>query len=237
MPIIGINGEIASGKSTVADYLANKYSMKQYAFAKPLKDVAVTLGFEPRQVFGTQEEKLEVNKFWGVSGREFLQKFGSEVCRDYVPKILPAMRFNDATMWVRLFEKYRADNPDSFIVVNDVRFADESAKIKELGGYVIRLVRTEDEHAIGKDESTVDVEMTADVAADVDDGVCGVAAGINNMTIDTAHHQSELQADLIKPNIVIRNNGSLSQLFDRVETALKYINSGWLKDPSAVLYL
>lgn len=205
--IIGINGEIASGKTTVSEYLVNKYNMLNYSFAQPLKDVAVTLGFEHHQVFGTQEEKLQTNQFWGISGRKFLQIFGSEVCRDYVPQVLPDMQFNGTTMWVRLFEKFHMDHPDMTIVVNDVRFADESSKIKELGGYVIRLVRPKADSDMNVDE------------------------------YDANQHQSELQASEIKPNIIIRNDGTLEQLYNRVETAIRYIQMGMLKDPSTVIYL
>lgn len=207
--LIGINGEIASGKTTITDYLVGKkHVLKEYAFAKPLKDVAVTLGFEPHQVFGTQEEKLEVNNFWGISGRKFLQVFGSEVCRDYVPKVLPDMQLNGVTMWVRLFEKFRMDNPNVDTIVSDVRFADESNTIKRLGGYVIRVVRPIN------DENTMNVEEA-----------------------EFLQHKSELQADSIKPNIVIRNDGTIEQLYNKVETALKYIYMGVVRDPSAVVYL
>lgn len=210
--LLGINGEIASGKSTVTDYLVAKYRLTNYSFAKPLKDVAVTLGFEHRQVFGTQEEKLEPNKFWGISGREFLQKFGTEVCRDYVPKVLPEMQFNDTTMWVRLFEKFRMDYPNMNTIVSDVRFADESAKIKELGGYVIRLVRPKE-------------------------NVTSSSMSIDADEYEASQHKSEQQANLIKPNIVIRNDGTIELLLQRVETALGYIRMGMCRDPNAVVYL
>lgn len=207
--LLGINGEIGSGKSTLANYLVGRYGMTEYSFAKPLKDVAVTLGFEPYQVFGNQEEKLETNEFWKISARKFLQVFGSEVCRDFVPKALPDMDFNGVTMWVRLFEKYRIDHPNENIIVSDVRFADESQKIKQLGGYVIRIVR---------ENGNADMEMSVDES-------------------EAKQHKSELQAASIKPNIVIRNDGTLEQLFSCMEEAIKYIRMGCLLDPNAVLYL
>lgn len=139
--LIGINGEIGCGKSTSANYLIDTYNFTEYMFAKPLKDIAVILGFEENQIFGTQDQKLEINNFWGISGRQFLQIFGSEVCRDFVPKAIPEMKFNGLTMWVRLFEKYYNDNISKNIVVSDVRFEDESNMIKKNGGYIIRLER------------------------------------------------------------------------------------------------
>lgn len=139
--LLGINGEIGCGKSTVVEYISRKYKFVEYMFAQPLKEVAMCLGFTYDQVYGTQEQKLEVNEFWGITGRNFLQVFGSEVCRDYVPKVLPQMRFNGLTMWVRLFEKYLAEHPNINVAVSDVRFQDESQTIKKYNGIVARIVR------------------------------------------------------------------------------------------------
>ena len=100
------------------------------------------MGFEYHQAFGTQEQKLEINPFWNISCRQFLQVFGSEVCRDFVPKALPQMNFNGLTMWVRLFEKFYQDHPNNPIVVSDVRFDDECETIRKLGGVVIKIVRS-----------------------------------------------------------------------------------------------
>jgi hypothetical protein len=139
--LLGVTGEIGCGKSTVVDYLTKKYEFIEYMFAKPLKEVAVCLGFEPHQVFGTQEQKLEINEFWGITGRQFLQVFGSEVCRDFVPKALPQMKFNGLTMWARLFEKFYDKHPNINLAVSDVRFADESQTIKNRNGIIIKIVR------------------------------------------------------------------------------------------------
>jgi hypothetical protein len=185
--LIGINGEIGCGKSTACEFLQKQYGFTEYMFAKPLKDIAVILGFEPSQVFGTQEQKLEVNQFWGVSGRKFLQIFGSEVCRDFVPTVLN-MNFNGNTMWVRLFEKYYANNANKSIVVSDLRFEDESNAIKKLDGYVIRIER--DCHK------------------------------------STELHKSELQADKIKPHVIIKNNGSLLSFQFNLIKVIEMINNG-----------
>lgn len=160
--LIGISGEIGCGKSTAVNYLVAVYGFTEYMFAKPLKDVAEILGFEHHQVYGTQEQKLEINEFWGISGREFLQKFGSEVCRDYVPKVLPNMKLNNCTLWVRLFEKFYLSNTSQFIAVSDVRFEDESKKIKELGGIVIRINRPKKSDKSNAEHQTHKSEQQAD---------------------------------------------------------------------------
>ena len=141
--IIGLSGSMGSGKSTAAAYITEKYGFVEYSFAKPLKDITMIMGFDWHQVYGTQEQKLEVNKMWGVSGREFLQKFGTEVCREILPSILPKTNFGFYSIWIRLFEKYCADNPNTNIVVSDVRFSDEANFISSLGGHIIQIDRNQ----------------------------------------------------------------------------------------------
>ncbi len=139
--IIGLAGSMGSGKSTAAAYITEKYGFVEYSFAKPLKDISMIMGFDWHQVYGTQAQKLEVNKMWGITGREFLQKFGTEVCREILPSILPKTNFGFYSIWIRLFEKYCADNPNTNIVVSDVRFSDEANFISSMGGHIIQIDR------------------------------------------------------------------------------------------------
>ena len=91
--IYGIIGKIGSGKTTISEYLKLK-GFLEYSFATPLKKVAIALGFSDSEIHGTQEEKLNVNKTWNISGREFLQKFGTEVCRNMLPDLFPVLKNN-----------------------------------------------------------------------------------------------------------------------------------------------
>lgn len=195
--LIGVNGEIGCGKSTVVDYLSSERGFTEYMFAQPLKEVAVCLGFEPRQVFGTQEEKLEVNEFWGITGRQFLQVFGSEVCRDYVPKVLPQMKFNGLTMWVRLFEKFKQEHANVNLAVSDVRFEDESNTIKGYGGIVVRIVRS---------------------------GKAVVPTQAQPPSVQT--HKSETQASRINPNVIIHNDRDLETLYKKLDLLIEFIRRG-----------
>lgn len=137
--IIGITGRIGSGKTTAAEYLI-KNGFKEYSMAGPLKKIGEIFHFEQHQLYGTQEQKLEVNEHWGISARHFLQKFGTDVCRNQLPKIIPDMKIGD-TIWVRLFEIEKAKNPTINYVISDVRFLDEAECIRRMGGRIIRVVR------------------------------------------------------------------------------------------------
>lgn len=54
-------GEMGSGKTTAADYLASKYGFKKYSLAGKLKEIC--------------------NDLWPNAGRREYQLFGTEVCR------------------------------------------------------------------------------------------------------------------------------------------------------------
>ena len=138
---LGITGKIGSGKSTVAIYLVKNKGFVEYSMAGPLKKIGEIFHFTPSQLYGTQEQKLEINEHWGVSGRHFLQKFGTEICRDALPKVIPEMKLGGHAVWVRLFEIERLKNPEVNYVVSDVRFLDEAESIKNLGGKIIRVDR------------------------------------------------------------------------------------------------
>jgi len=170
----GITGKIGAGKTTVADYLCREHGKTAYALSDPIKKVAIVLGFLPHQVYGTQAQKLEINETWGISGRQFMQKFGTDVCRDFLPTAIPEM----SQIWIQCFRHAVRENPD--IVLSDVRFPDEARAVKEMRGKIIRVVRDNDE----KHNDSV--------------------------------HASELAMDDIPADFVIRNTGSLSELYQKI---------------------
>jgi len=142
VPILLI-GKIASGKTTAANILT-KYGFKEYMFASPLKQFALSLGFNYKNVYGSQEDKLAIDENWNISAREFLQKFGTEVCREALPKAIPNMNMNGRTLWARAMEN-NIKNAEP-LVISDGRFLDEAKLVRDYDGIIIRLVRnTSDE--------------------------------------------------------------------------------------------
>lgn len=192
MPIlIGIVGEIGVGKSTVAEYLIEK-GFSEYAFAKPVKDIALNMGFTYEQIYGTQIQKLEINKYWGISARTFLQKFGTDIGRNLLHKIIPNMNMGaSGSPWVRLFEihweKMFEETQYPTLVVSDCRFPDEVASIKARGGYVIKIIRPDEKK----------------------DGV-------------EHQHSSETGIDSLYHDMMIVNNGTKDQLFRHVDMGILY---------------
>jgi dephospho-CoA kinase len=133
-------GKIGSGKTTAANIL-KKYSFEEETFAEPIKQFLLSIGFNYKDVYGSQDEKLKVNKFWNVSGREFMQKFATDIMRNQLKTVLPQIDLGDSTVWVRAMEKKILNNTSKNIVIGDGRFPDEIMLIKKYGGIVIKVDR------------------------------------------------------------------------------------------------
>jgi energy-coupling factor transporter ATP-binding protein EcfA2 len=127
--IVVLTGKIGSGKSTISRILKEKYNFEEMAFSDPLKEFGLSVGFTKNQLYGSQKEKEEVNDFWGMSGRKFMQTFGTDIMRNqkYIEKF-----------WIRALEK-RLSNKN--IVITDGRFSDEIEMIRKHGGMVVKIER------------------------------------------------------------------------------------------------
>jgi len=140
--IIGLAGPAGSGKDTVADYLCERYALRKYSFASPLKMAC-------REMFGltdlqlSDEKKEEVIPFWGLSPRQMYQKLGTEGARD--------LFFSD--IWVKraqVFYQQEACSP--CLIIDDVRFENEAAWIRSEGGSIIHVVREKNDSATEHDQ-------------------------------------------------------------------------------------
>jgi hypothetical protein len=206
--IIALTGKIGSGKSTVAELMVYppeaecvrnfEYKFREETFAGPLKNIAFTiLGFDWKDVYGTQEDKNKINEFWGVSGRTFLQKFGTEVCREALTREIPEMNLNGRSLWCRIMEKkliiqqeiskLSSEEKESYegrlnLVISDLRFKDEYDLVKQYNGIVVKIVRDCKEN--------------------------------------TLTHKSEEELDTLTPDYVIENNGTFDDLIKKVKDLL-----------------
>jgi len=138
MNLIGLSGKKHSGKSTVAQYLTRNKHYTEKAFANPLKrGIIEWFGIPDSSLFGSEEDKNTIIPNWGVSGRQLMQVIGTDVCRDYLPTLLPSVY----DIWIRRMENDLKESSSDSIVISDCRFKDEIDLIKRLGGIVIRVER------------------------------------------------------------------------------------------------
>lgn len=123
--------------------------VKNYSFAEPLKYIAVELfGINREQVYGSDEEKnskthlkwenMPFSKKKGkMTSREFMQHFGTNICRNM-----------HQTIWTDALVKTITTEEPLLAVVDDCRFENEIDAIHSMGGKVIRLTRNlhDDDH-------------------------------------------------------------------------------------------
>jgi len=160
MTIIGISGEYGSGKTTLAGQFI-KDGYEECSFASPIKQIAKIFGFSDESLYTTQEAKLAIHPQWGVSSREFLQKFGTEV-REQIEKIIPLKI--QRSLWIDMFVNQYDKNKN--YVISDVRFLKEAQVIKELGGIIVRTKRDIPRDAkISSHASETEIK---DISADVE---------------------------------------------------------------------
>lgn len=133
--IIGFAGRAGSGKSTCAEYLES-LGFKKVAYADKLKQaVSVIFDIPMSTLTGDLEVKSQVDPFWGMSYRQILQKFGTEAFRKtFGPDIW------EKALW-REYD-HPKQRPLPGLVIEDVRFPNESEAILQRGGLVIEVCRS-----------------------------------------------------------------------------------------------
>lgn len=141
MNIIGITGKKFSGKDTVGNYLVEKYDYKQYAYATALK-LAVKDIFEFTDEQLNTELKEVVDTRWNITPRRVLQYVGTDLFRNQSNVLFPDI---GCDFWIKVLErkilKQLNENPDTKIVITDIRYKNEAELVKKLGGNIIKLNR------------------------------------------------------------------------------------------------
>lgn len=126
--------------------------VKKYSFADSLKQVGISLfGLTYDQVYGTEAHKMQQvphlrwenmpgikDKEGVMTVRDFLQYFGTEVCRKIYDSV-----------WVDKCIRDIQEEEPLLAVIDDCRFENEIKAVQEAGGKVIGLTRQpyEDSHA------------------------------------------------------------------------------------------
>jgi len=136
--LIGLSGKAGSGKDTLAAYLAKEKDFIAIAYADPVKKgLQAMFNLEHKWLHDTDAKEEDIPDL-GVSGRVLMQTLGTEWGRNLL----------DEDIWVNIVRR-KIMALDSFdIVVTDVRFDNEAALIKEMGGILIE-VRRDFKPAVG----------------------------------------------------------------------------------------
>jgi hypothetical protein len=156
--LIALVGTAGSGKSLVGKRLVERHGFAVLRIADPIKRMlSAGLGLTEEQLDG-RSKQLPIPEFGGHTPRHLMQTLGFGWGRREV----------HANLWVEVWrQNYR--KMAGPVVVDDVRFTNEAAVVRELGGVVWRITRpgvggeTASDRAISEIEADLVIENRATV--------------------------------------------------------------------------
>lgn len=110
--LIGISGEMRTGKDTVADYIINTYDFKHLKFTKGINDIYDKYNYQ-------YKDEVKPRRALQIIGQEVRKALGEDVWVEYA------------------MSEYGETQPTVF---SDVRLEQEFKAIKSRGGVIIRLM-------------------------------------------------------------------------------------------------
>ena len=129
--LIAFCGPKFAGKTTAAKALPPGYM--PYAFANPIRAMLRVLGVPEANLTDPALKEVPMPQFGGKSAREMMQSLGTEWGRAHVAPTLWLDRARD-----KITERLAAGG---CVVIDDLRFPNEAAIVRELGGTVIAIDR------------------------------------------------------------------------------------------------
>ena len=143
--IIGITGKKGVGKDTLADYLVKEHGFVKLSFAKYLKEF-LKIMFDWDDSFYDHNKKEKIDPEWGISPREMMQFFGTDVLRNQLKDKLDCkINKNNYSYHIKRLNKEIIKLNDKNIVISDVRFQDEIDYLKSKNGIIIKIIRNKNE--------------------------------------------------------------------------------------------
>lgn len=134
--IVGLAGPKFVGKTTAALHLERR-GFKRLSFADPLKSIVSTVFCWTDECHNP--DKKEVMTSWGITPRQAMQRIGTDVFRNQLDTLFPTLNMKQSSIWIEHMARRIAASRHNRIVIDDVRFDDESKMITDMGGVVIRL--------------------------------------------------------------------------------------------------
>lgn len=209
--IVGITGRIGSGKDTIAEYLIANYGYQRMSYASTLKDAVASIFHWDREMLEgstkeSREQREKVDEWWAkrldiphLTPRWVLQYFGTDVCRK---------AFHD-DIWIASLENKLAKMGDN-VVISDCRFPNELNSLKRLGATTIRVERGEKPNwyldalivSMGEQHPMYNVAMT--------------------FLKEKGIHASEYSSVGLEYDYTVKNDGTLEDLYNRVDSIVNH---------------
>ena len=166
--VIGLSGKAGHGKDSAAGFMREvfeKHGVKCYqvSFAYKLKQVVMDLFDLDHYHIDTQEGKSErLERFGGITVREILQKFGTDVARNIYSNIW-------VYHYIKILKELQVDHSKYYkqpaaVFTSDVRFKNEYNVLKDntlsnsIETRLIKVIRTNYDHGCGNHPSETDLD-------------------------------------------------------------------------------
>lgn len=183
--LIAFSGKKESGKSTSAKRV-EKWGYQPMSFAQPIKQICMDyFDLSQEDVYGSQKEV--VHPKWGTTPRKIMQFVGTDLFRQKLGELIGDDLAGD--FWINRFKKdYKkvawelaltrthtqvdtgvvsVSSPDQVklgykkvnVVVDDVRFENEAKAIRDLGGKLIKIKRSDQSSVVVADDHVSEQEL------------------------------------------------------------------------------
>lgn len=147
MSIIGLAGSAGSGKDTAARIIRAETGYRRLSFAAPMRAMVSDIFDLTDDQIHDRTLKEQIIPEWGLSPRQMMQRFGTEVVRSLHPDV-----------WVRYARRIieRSDAPGW--IMTDCRFQNELAMVRDMGGVVWWIERQSGTPHQHSSETTISVK-------------------------------------------------------------------------------
>lgn len=208
--IIGINGVAKSGKDTVASYIEHKLGCVNISYADEIKRIAMRLyGFSYDQLWGPSERRNEYSPLYpGLTARFVLQRLGTEVGRGIHKDTWVNKLFHD---YESLFNSSKIYSKIFGVISSKDNNCDINANPKGLVIPDVRWPEGNEGDAI-RDRGGIIINVSRP------------GAGLSGSLSEHESEQNTINASSDIFDYIITNDGSLSDLYDKLDNALIKFN-------------
>ena len=150
--IISVVGKKGSGKDVVGDYFAHYHGFIRYKFAGPIKASL-------KEIFLWTDEHTEgslkevVDPLWGISPREAMQLFGTELFQYELGKYCENFqKVIGRNIWALRAKLFCEKNANKDVIITDMRFPHEAEIMRSLpNNHILKIdrpnIKSDDSHA------------------------------------------------------------------------------------------
>ena len=208
MKILGLLAKKQNGKGTVSDYIIKNHEFKQYAFADPGKrGLQEMFGFTDEQLWGSEEEKEKIDPRWGISARRTMQIVLTDLFQFDIQKHLKPeeFKFKDLgrKIWVHKFKLWFEEQ-------------EKQHKINFIEAKIAGLVNGEiPEFKIVIND--IRFQHECDIVMEMGGEIWRI---IRPNKENNDNHKSEIEQDTIITDKTIVNDGTLQDLYSKIESNL-----------------